>query len=411
MTAVWKPRHKTHQVEISHAGHTVMLGASAPILVQSMTNTPTEDVEATVRQCLALAKSGSELIRLTVNTPAAAIAVAKIREQLDAQDCFVPLVGDFHYNGHKLLTDYPECARALSKYRINPGNVGKGDRHDENFAAMIRLAIDHDKAVRIGVNGGSIDKELFQKMIDANVAEGSPKDPHDVMLEALVESTVQSAQAAERLGLASNKIVLSAKVSDVRDLVVVYRKLAVRGQWALHLGLTEAGIGSKGIVASSAALSALLADGIGDTIRVSITPEPGQARTTEVRVAREILQSMGLRHFFPLVTSCPGCGRTSSDLFQSLAKQTQDFLNEKMYEWSTLYPGVEQMKVAVMGCVVNGPGEAQHADIGVSLPGRGEAPVAPVFADGKKIASLKGDSIAQEFQTILETYVKSRWGN
>ncbi len=407
---VYHPRKKTHAVTVSHGDCRVVIGGCAPVVVQSMTNTATEDVDATVEQVRVLAQAGSRLVRLTVNTPEAARAVVEIRAKLDTLGCRVPLVGDFHYNGHKLLTDWPECAQALSKYRINPGNVGKGAKHDENFAAMVALAVKYDKVVRIGVNGGSLDKELLAEMMDANRVLPEPKDVHDVLLDAIVQSAVQSAKKAEELGLASDKIILSAKVSDVADLIKVYRQLAKEGRWALHLGLTEAGIGSKGIVASSAALSVLLAEGIGDTIRISITPEPGKAREAEVIVAQELLQSMGLGSFAPLVVSCPGCGRTSSDKFQELAKVTQDYLRERMPVWREIAPGCEAMRVAVMGCVVNGPGESAGADIGISLPGRGEAPVAPVYMDGKKVATLKGGAIAQEFTSMIETYVLGRWG-
>jgi (E)-4-hydroxy-3-methylbut-2-enyl-diphosphate synthase len=374
-----------------------------------MTNTATEEIDATVSQVLELARAGSELVRLTVNTPAAARAVPRIREKLDAAGCFVPLVGDFHYNGHKLLVDEPACAEALSKFRINPGNVGKGASHENNFATMIEIAARLDKPVRIGVNGGSLDKELLAAMMDRNRDSGSPKEPRDVLLEAIVQSAVQSALQAEQLGLAADRIVLSAKVSDVQELVSVYRQLAQSGDWALHLGLTEAGIGSKGIVASSAALAVLLAEGIGDTIRISITPEPGKSRQAEVIVAQELLQTMGLRAFAPVVVSCPGCGRTSSDFFQRLAQQTQEFLRARMPEWREQCPGCEAMKVAVMGCVVNGPGESSAADIGISLPGRGESPVAPVFINGKKAASLKGESMSGQFQSMIESYVRERW--
>ena len=357
-----------------------------------------------------LARAGSELVRLTVNTPEAARAVPEIRSRLDDAGVFVPLVGDFHYNGHKLLADYPECAQALSKYRINPGNVGKGDRHEDNFASMVEVAVRYGKAVRIGVNGGSLDKELLSRMMDANRELAKPRDVHDVWLDAVVESAAQSAELAEKLGLASDRIVLSTKVSDVADLIAVNRKLAARGPWALHLGLTEAGIGTKGVVASSAALAVLLSEGIGDTIRISITPSPGKPRVEEVIVAQELLQSMGLRNFSPLVISCPGCGRTSSDRFQHLALATQQFLREKMPEWRVTAPGAAGMRVAVMGCVVNGPGESASADIGISLPGRGESPVAPVCADGVKIASLKGETMAEDFAALVEAYVMRRWG-
>ena len=408
---VYRARRNTEAVYVRHAGTCVQIGGSAPVVVQSMTNTATEDVEASVAQTLALARAGSRLVRLTVNTPEAARAVALIREKLDAAGCEVPLVGDFHYNGHKLLKDHPECAEALSKYRINPGNVGKGDKHDDNFAAMVETAVKYDKAVRIGVNGGSLDKELLARMMDENRALDAPRDVNDVLLSAIVQSAVQSARQAEALGLARNKIVLSAKVSDVRDLIAVYRDLADQGPWALHLGLTEAGIGSKGIVASSAALAVLLSEGIGDTIRISITPEPGKAREAEVIVGQQLLQSMGLGHFSPLVVACPGCGRTSSDYFQRLAREVTDFLQSRMPEWRLKAPGCEAMRVAVMGCVVNGPGESQSADIGISLPGRGESPTAPVYIDGVKAASLRGGAMAEEFTAMIESYVMRRWGH
>ncbi len=411
MTSVYEARRRTAAVRVKNKCCEVTVGGDAPIVVQSMTNTATEDVDATVAQVTALAAAGSELVRLTVNTPAAAKAVPAIREKLDAAHCLVPLVGDFHYNGHKLLADYPECAEALSKYRINPGNVGKGAGHDANFAAMVNLAAKHGKPVRIGVNGGSVDKELLGRMMDANRASVAPKAPQEVLLDAIVESAVQSAQAAEKLGLPHDAIVLSAKVSDVQDLIRVYRDLARRGTWALHLGLTEAGIGTKGIVASSAALAVLLAEGIGDTIRISVTPEPGKPRTGEVVVAQELLQTMGLRAFSPTVTSCPGCGRTSSDLFQKLALETQEFLRSRSAEWRRTCPGCETMKVAVMGCIVNGPGESAEADIGISLPGRGESPVAQVFVDGEKQAGIKGGEMSREFQNLIEDYVQKRWSS
>ncbi len=408
--SVYAARHQSAAVVIEHKSCRVVVGGGNPVVVQSMTNTATEDVEATVRQVTELARAGSELVRLTVNTPEAARAVPEIRSRLDDAGVFVPLVGDFHYNGHKLLADYPECAQALSKYRINPGNVGKGDRHEDNFASMVEAAVRYGKAVRIGVNGGSLDKELLSRMMDANRELAKPRDVHDVWLDAVVESAAQSAELAEKLGLATDRIVLSTKVSDVADLIAVNRKLAARGPWALHLGLTEAGIGTKGVVASSAALAVLLSEGIGDTIRISITPAPGKPRVEEVIVAQELLQSMGLRNFSPLVISCPGCGRTSSDRFQHLALATQQFLREKMPEWRVTAPGAAGMRVAVMGCVVNGPGESASADIGISLPGRGESPVAPVFADGVKIASLKGETMAEDFAALVEAYVMRRWG-
>jgi (E)-4-hydroxy-3-methylbut-2-enyl-diphosphate synthase len=374
-----------------------------------MTNTDTADAIATAIQVKELARAGSELVRITVNSPAAAAAVPAIREQLDRMGVDVPLVGDFHYNGHKLLTEYPECARALSKYRINPGNVGAGRKRDDNFAQMIELACRYDKPVRIGVNWGSLDQDLLARLMDDNAARSTPWQAQEVMREALVTSAVDSAQRAEQLGLPGNAICLSAKVSNVQDLVAVYRALARRCDYPLHLGLTEAGMGSKGIVASTAAMSVLLQEGIGDTIRVSLTPEPGGDRTREVVVAQEILQTMGLRAFAPLVVACPGCGRTSSTFFQELAASIQHFLREQMPVWRAQYPGVETLQVAVMGCVVNGPGESKHADIGISLPGADEAPVAPVFVDGQRTVTLKGERIAEEFQAIVEDYVQRRY--
>lgn len=408
--SVYRPRRQSVPVDVVQGKNVVRIGGNADVVVQSMTNTATEDIQASVNQVKILSRAGSGLVRLTVNTPEAAKAIVRIREILDRDGFDVPLVGDFHYNGHKLLADYPDCAQALAKYRINPGNVGKGSKHDDNFAYMVETAAKYGKAVRIGVNGGSLDKELLAKMMDANRALAVPKSVNQVLLDAIVESAVQSALRAQEIGLGADRIVLSAKVSDVRDLIAVYRNLAQRGPWALHLGLTEAGIGSKGIVASSAALAVLLAEGIGDTIRISITPEPGKPRQAEVIVAQELLQCMGLAHFSPLVVSCPGCGRTSSTFFQQLAKTTQDFLREKMPEWRVEAPGCEAMHVAVMGCIVNGPGESAGADIGISLPGRGESPVAPVYMDGKKVASLKGENIAQEFTAMIESYVMDRWG-
>jgi (E)-4-hydroxy-3-methylbut-2-enyl-diphosphate synthase len=374
-----------------------------------MTNTDTADAIATAIQVKELARAGSELVRITVNSPAAAAAVPGIREQLDRMGVDVPLVGDFHYNGHKLLTEYSECARALSKYRINPGNVGAGRKRDDNFAQMIELACRYDKPVRIGVNWGSLDQDLLARLMDNNAARSTPWQAQEVMREALVTSAIDSAQRAEQLGLPGNAICLSAKVSNVQDLVAVYRALARRCDYPLHLGLTEAGMGSKGIVASTAAMSVLLQEGIGDTIRVSLTPEPGGDRTREVVVAQEILQTMGLRAFAPLVVACPGCGRTSSTFFQELAASIQHFLREQMPVWRAQYPGVETLQVAVMGCVVNGPGESKHADIGISLPGADEAPVAPVFVDGQRTVTLKGERIAEEFQAIVEDYVQRRY--
>ncbi|HXI36125.1 MAG TPA: flavodoxin-dependent (E)-4-hydroxy-3-methylbut-2-enyl-diphosphate synthase [Burkholderiales bacterium] len=388
----------------------VVIGGGAPIVVQSMTNTDTEDAAATARQVAELARAGSELVRITVNTPEAAAQVAPIRELLDRNGVAVPLVGDFHYNGHKLLTQHPDCARALAKYRINPGNVGKGAKRDEQFATMIECALKYHKPVRIGVNWGSLDQELLARMMDENAKLASPRDSLDVMREAVIRSALESAQAAQEIGLAAERIVISCKMSQVQDLIAVYRELGKRCDYALHLGLTEAGMGSKGIVASTAAMGVLLQEGIGDTIRVSLTPEPGGSRTREVQVAQEILQTMGLRSFTPMVSACPGCGRTTSTVFQELAEKIQSFLREKMPEWKTRYAGVEEMRVAVMGCVVNGPGESKHANIGISLPGTGEVPVAPVYVDGKKTVTLKGERIAEEFQAIVEDYVREKYG-
>ena len=388
----------------------IALGGGAPIVVQSMTNTDTVDVEATVRQVAALARAGSELVRITVNSPEAAAAVAPIRERLDAQGCGVPLVGDFHYNGHKLLTRYPECAQALAKYRINPGNVGRGAKRDDQFATMIEAALRWAKPVRIGVNWGSLDPELMAQMMDDNARRAQPLEADEVMREALIASALGSAEQARKLGLPAERIVISCKVSGVQDLIRVYRELARRCDYALHLGLTEAGMGTKGIVASAASMGVLLQEGIGDTIRISLTPEPGGDRTREVVVAQELLQTMGLRSFTPMVAACPGCGRTTSTVFQSLAGSIQGWLRDSMPEWRTRYPGVEDMKVAVMGCVVNGPGESKHADIGISLPGSGELPVAPVYVDGEKTVTLKGERIAEEFQAIVQDYVQRRYG-
>jgi (E)-4-hydroxy-3-methylbut-2-enyl-diphosphate synthase len=388
----------------------VLIGGKAPVVVQSMTNTDTADAAATAEQVEALARAGSELVRITVNTPEAAAQVASIRERLDARGCGVPLVGDFHYNGHRLLTQFPDCARALAKYRINPGNVGKGAKRDEQFATMIECAIRYGKPVRIGVNWGSLDQELLARMMDENAGQPAPLDAAEVMREAVIRSALESAQAAQDLGLAAERIVISCKMSQVQDLIAVYRSLAQRCDYALHLGLTEAGMGSKGIVASSAAMAVLLQEGIGDTIRVSLTPEPGGDRTREVQVAQEILQTMGLRAFTPMVSACPGCGRTTSTVFQDLAEKIQTYLRAQMPAWKSAYPGVEQMRVAVMGCVVNGPGESKHADIGISLPGTGEVPVAPVYVDGKKTVTLKGERIAEEFQAIVEAYVRDKYG-
>ena len=386
----------------------VPVGSGHPIVVQSMTNTDTADVASTVRQVAALAGAGSELVRVTVNNDEAAAAVPAIVEGLDRIGVSVPIIGDFHYNGHLLLTRYPACARVLAKYRINPGNVG-GKRHDENFRAIVEVALANEKPVRIGVNWGSLDQNLLTEMMDANARRADPRDARDVTMEAMVESALQSAALAEATGMAHDRIVLSAKVSGVQDLVDVYRKLAARCDYPLHLGLTEAGLGAKGIIASTAGLSILLQEGIGDTIRVSLTPAPGGDRTEEVQVAQQVLQSLGLRSFTPQVTSCPGCGRTTSTFFQEMAQQIQDYLREKMPVWRLERPGVEELKVAVMGCVVNGPGESKHADIGISLPGTFEEPKAPVFVDGRLVVTLKGDGIVPEFLEILESYVASRY--
>ncbi len=398
----YKQRHQTNSVDVGG----VIVGGNAPVVVQSMTNTNTADIAATTQQVLQLANSGSELVRITVNDADAAAAVAHIREKLNESNCFVPLIGDFHFNGHKLLSDYPDCAQALAKYRINPGNVGKGKKRDKQFATMIELACKYGKAVRIGVNWGSMDQFLLARLMDENAALKAPDDSHNVMLETVIRSALDSAKQAEAIGLAKEKIILSCKMSVVQDLVTVYRSLAQRDNYALHLGLTEAGIGSKGIVASTAALSILLHDGIGDTIRISLTPEPGAARDKEVIVAQEILQTMGLRSFVPLVTACPGCGRTSSSYFQQLASQVQNYLRLQIPDWKEKYHGVEDMSVAVMGCVVNGPGESKHANIGISLPGTGERPVAPVYEDGVKTVTLKGENIAGEFEDIIAAYVQ-----
>jgi len=399
-------RHRTRQVNV--AG--IRIGGGAPIVVQSMTNTDTANVAATVAQVRELATAGSELVRVTVNSAEAAAAVPAIRERLDALGCHVPLVGDFHFNGHKLLREHPECARSLAKFRINPGNVGKGSKRDGQFAVMIEEALKHGKPVRIGVNWGSLDADLLARMMDDNGRSADPATADAVMREALVVSAIGSARRAEELGLGADRIVLSCKVSSVQDLITVYRELARRCDYALHLGLTEAGMGSKGIVASTAAMAVLLQQGIGDTIRVSLTPEPNGDRTREVLVAQEILQTMGLRSFAPMVTACPGCGRTTSTVFQQLAEQIQAYLRAQMPVWRARYPGVETMQVAVMGCVVNGPGESKLADIGISLPGTGETPVAPVYVDGEKTVTLKGDGIAAEFQRIVDDYVRATYG-
>ena len=387
----------------------VMMGAGAPIVVQSMTNTDTADVGATTKQVMELARAGSELVRITVNTPEAAAQVANIRSRLDALGCHVPLVGDFHYNGHRLLTEYPDCAKALAKYRINPGNVGRSREQEDPFTIMIETAIRYDKPVRIGVNWGSLDQKLVVRMMDENARLAKPKDVKEVTRAALITSALQSAQRAEALGMAKNRIVLSCKVSEVQDLIAVYRQLSKQCDYALHLGLTEAGMGSKGIVASTAALSVLLQEGIGDTIRISLTPEPGGDRTTEVLVGQEILQTMGLRAFAPMVTACPGCGRTTSSFFQELARRIQDHLRMQMPIWREQYEGVENMTVAVMGCVVNGPGESKLANIGISLPGTGETPAAPVYIDGEKAMTLRGENISEEFTSIVDDYVAKKY--
>ncbi len=402
-------RRSTRQVCVRWGERMVKIGGDAPVLVQSMTNTDTADAIATAIQVKELAQAGSEVVRITVNSPEAAAEVPAIRDQLDRMGVEVPLVGDFHYNGHKLLVDYPACAQALSAYRINPGNVGRGAKREDNFARMIEIACRHDKPIRIGVNWGSLDQELLARMMDENAARAEPWEASAVLREALVRSAIENAQRAEALGLGSDMIVLSAKVSGVQDLIAVYRELSRRCDYPLHLGLTEAGMGSKGIVASTAALAVLLQDGIGDTIRVSLTPAPGEPRTREVEVAQQILQTMGLRAFTPLVIACPGCGRTTSTFFQELAQEIQDYLRAQMPLWRERYPGVESMNVAVMGCVVNGPGESKHANIGISLPGSGEAPVAPVFVDGVRTVTLKGASIAEEFQAIVADYVQRRY--
>jgi (E)-4-hydroxy-3-methylbut-2-enyl-diphosphate synthase len=394
-------RHRTVPVDV--AG--IRIGGDSPIVVQSMTNTDTADVDSTVQQVRELALAGSELVRITVNSDEAAAAVPRIRERLDQLGCDVPLIGDFHFNGHKLLQEHPACAEALAKYRINPGNVGRGSKRDPQFADMIETACRNAKPVRIGVNWGSLDQDLLARLMDENGRREQPLTAQQVMREAIVRSAIDSGERAVNIGLPRERIVLSAKVSSVQDLVAVYSELAARSSFALHLGLTEAGMGSKGIVASSAALGILLQQGIGDTVRISLTPEPGGARTREVIVAQELLQTMGLRSFTPLVTACPGCGRTTSTFFQTLADSIQKHLRERMREWCKSYVGVETMTVAVMGCVVNGPGESKHANIGISLPGTGERPVAPVYEDGQKTVTLKGDHIAEEFQQLVEQYV------
>jgi len=400
------PRHTTRQVRVADA----LIGGGAPVLVQSMTNTDTADAQSTAEQVAELARAGSEIVRITVNTSEAAAQVPRIRERLDAIGCDVPLVGDFHFNGHKLLAEHPDCAQVLAKYRINPGNVGRGAKRDEQFATMVEIACRYDKPVRIGVNWGSLDQELLARLMDENARAAEPLDSDSVTREALVASALDSAARAEELGLPGDRIVLSCKVSGVQDLIAVYRELARRCDYPLHLGLTEAGMGTKGIVASTAALGVLLQEGIGDTIRISLTPDPGGDRTREVIVAQELLQTMGLRAFSPLVIACPGCGRTTSTYFQELADKIQRFLREQMPRWRERFPGVEDMHVAVMGCVVNGPGESKHANIGISLPGSGERSVAPVYVDGEKTVTLKGERIAEEFQQLVEEYVRSAYG-
>jgi (E)-4-hydroxy-3-methylbut-2-enyl-diphosphate synthase len=400
-------RHKTVPVDVGG----VTVGGDAPIVVQSMTNTDTADVEATARQVAALARAGSELVRITVDRDAAAAAVPRIRDRVAQLGVNVPLIGDFHYIGHKLLADHPACAVALDKYRINPGNVGFKDKKDRQFAAIVEIAIKHNKPVRIGANWGSLDQELLTHLMDENSRSNDPKDAREVTREAMVQSALLSAQRAEEIGLPRNRIILSAKVSAVQDLIAVYLELARRSDYALHLGLTEAGMGSKGIVASAASMGVLLQQGIGDTIRVSLTPEPAGDRTLEVQVAQELLQTMGLRSFVPLVAACPGCGRTTSTTFQELASDIQGFIREQMPAWKTRYPGVEALNVAVMGCIVNGPGESKHADIGISLPGTGEQPVAPVFVDGMKVATLRGPTLAQDFKQMVLDYIERRFGH
>jgi len=403
-------RRKSLQARVEWGGRTVTVGGDAPVRLQSMTNTDTADAIGTAIQVKELAIAGSEMVRITVNTPEAAQAVPYVREQLDRMGVDVPLIGDFHFNGHRLLTDYPDCAKALSKYRINPGNVGKGDKRDKQFSLMVEAAIRWDKAIRIGVNWGSLDQELLASLMDENSRRAVPWDAKPVMYEALITSAVESAQRAEAIGLDASQIILSCKVSGVQDLVAVYRELGRRCAYPLHLGLTEAGMGTKGTVASSVALGVLLQEGVGDTIRVSLTPAPGESRAQEIVVASEIIQALGLRSFVPSVTACPGCGRTTSTTFQELTQQIDDFLRAQMPIWRESFPGVENLKVAVMGCIVNGPGESKHADIGISLPGTGEAPAAPVFIDGEKRMTLRGDSIAADFQTVVENYIEQRFG-
>lgn len=404
-------KRKSLQAKVEWSKRVVTIGADAPIRVQSMTNTNTEDIQGTVAQVRDLSLAGSELVRITVNTPTAAKAAPHIREQLDRIGIDVPLIGDFHYNGHKLLNEFPDCAKALSKYRINPGNVGKGEKHDVQFAQMIEAALLYNRPVRIGVNWGSLDQDLLARVMDGNSERSSPLSTQQIMYQAMIESALQSSSAAQQMGMSPSQVIISCKMSNVCDLITVYQALAERCRNPLHLGLTEAGMGVRGIVASVSALAPLLLQGIGDTIRVSLTPEPGQSRTQEVIVAQEVLQAFGLRHYVPSVTACPGCGRTSSTLFQEMAKTIDEYLREKMPEWRLQYPGVEQLKVAVMGCIVNGPGESKHADIGISLPGHGEAPSAPVFIDGERVVLLKGERMTEEFLTILEDYVKRRYGS
>ncbi len=398
------------QARVIWGNRIVTVGGGAPVRIQSMTNTDTVDAIGTAIQVKELALAGSEMVRITVNTPEAAQAVPYIRDQLDRMGIDVPLIGDFHFNGHRLLQDFPECAQALSKYRINPGNVGKGDKRDRQFGLMVEAAVRWGKAIRIGVNWGSLDQDLLASLMDENSRRPVPWDAKPVMYRALIQSAMESARLAESIGLAANQIILSCKVSGVRDLIAVYRNLARRCSYPLHLGLTEAGMGAKGAVTSTAALSVLLQEGIGDTIRVSLTPAPGESRTQEVTIAAEILQALGLRTFVPSVTACPGCGRTTSTTFQELTQEIDAFLREKMSVWRELYPGVESLKVAVMGCIVNGPGESKHANIGISLPGTGEAPAAPVFIDGEKRMTLRGDSIAADFQLVVENYIRQRFG-
>src|SRR5579862_6438077 len=404
------PRHKSAGVVVGAGVNAVMVGGGAPIVVQSMTNTDTADIEATTRQIAALARAGSEMVRVTVDRDEAAAAVPHIRDRIRRMGVTAPLIGDFHYIGHKLLADHPACAEALDKYRINPGNVGFKDKKDRQFSAIVEMAIKHNKPVRIGANWGSLDQELLTHLMDENSTSNQPKEAREITREAMIQSALLSAARAEEIGLPRNKIILSAKVSSVQDLVLVYADLGNRSDYAIHLGLTEAGMGSKGIVASSAALGILLQQGIGDTVRISLTPEPGGDRTLEVQVAQELLQTMGFRTFVPLVAACPGCGRTTSTTFQELARSIQDFIRDEMPAWKTRYPGVESLNVAIMGCIVNGPGESKHANIGISLPGTGEAPAAPVFVDGKKFRTLRGPTIAADFKALVIDYIDQRYG-